>query len=266
MTATAAALDAEELARRRGVAAARARQKRRTLGVPPQDMSVPPARLDTRWMSLSLCSNEDIDTEIFFPDHGDAAGAKRACAVCRGCPVRVECVDYALRTMLTSGDYGIYGGTSPQDRQGFRGRVGHRRDWSLADVADLIARVDRRRLRKPPKRRPIARPPIDPNGDTKTAIALRIAAAAARGDRPDCAQSVNWNSVRNAAKLAQSPLRDRILAAGITISDIAAVGFFSPYLDDRYRVQALRAVERLETQSLRAYFRHHPPKSKGAHP
>lgn len=66
------------------------------------------------WMRKAICSQ--TDPELFFPPKGgNAAPAKR---VCFRCPVIVECRAYALsRTDLD----GIWGGTTPTDRQRLRG-------------------------------------------------------------------------------------------------------------------------------------------------
>ena len=69
------------------------------------------------WQRSAACV--DIDAELFFhpesergPDsrHRDSQ-AKR---VCLACPVRVECLDVALSVREP---YGIWGGTSPEDRE-----------------------------------------------------------------------------------------------------------------------------------------------------
>lgn len=64
------------------------------------------------------------EPELFFPV--SAAGpavaqVAAAKAVCRGCPVRAECLDYAMRTVQ---DHGIWGGSTEEERrQARRGQV-----------------------------------------------------------------------------------------------------------------------------------------------
>ena len=62
------------------------------------------------WMADGLCAQ--TDPEQFFPEKGGTtAHAKKVCA---SCPVRVECLEYAL----TNGErYGIWGGTSERERR-----------------------------------------------------------------------------------------------------------------------------------------------------
>lgn len=60
------------------------------------------------WMGDGVCSS--TDPELFFPDQGGHwQSAKR---VCQACPVREQCLDFALE----HGERGIWGGTSDRDR------------------------------------------------------------------------------------------------------------------------------------------------------
>lgn len=70
------------------------------------------------WRDLAVC--RQVDPELFFPEadrgaiyEAQVAAAKRVCAVC---PVRAECLAYALRAI---GD-GIAGGLTPEERRGLR--------------------------------------------------------------------------------------------------------------------------------------------------
>jgi hypothetical protein len=66
--------------------------------------------LDVSWHADALCAQ--VDTELWFPGKGgDVRPAKRVCAAC---PVRVECLDYALTTQQR---FGIWGGVSERDRR-----------------------------------------------------------------------------------------------------------------------------------------------------
>jgi WhiB family transcriptional regulator, redox-sensing transcriptional regulator len=58
-----------------------------------------------------------VEPELFFPlsAAGPAvAQVAAAKAVCRGCPVRAECLDYAMQTAQ---DHGIWGGTTEEERR-----------------------------------------------------------------------------------------------------------------------------------------------------
>ncbi len=65
------------------------------------------------WVLRANCVG--IDAELFFPDRGEPT--RHAKAVCAGCEVRAECLDYALETgkML-----GVWGGTSERERRSLR--------------------------------------------------------------------------------------------------------------------------------------------------
>ncbi len=57
------------------------------------------------------------DTEVFFPDHESGQDAEAAKAICRACPARLECLDYAVTTFQ---DAGIWGGATTEERQRIR--------------------------------------------------------------------------------------------------------------------------------------------------
>jgi WhiB family redox-sensing transcriptional regulator len=70
------------------------------------------------WRDRAACRDED--PELFFPV-GDGAGAQdqiaRAQAVCERCPVRQQCLDFALST---GQDAGIWGGLTAAQRRSRR--------------------------------------------------------------------------------------------------------------------------------------------------
>mgnify|MGYP000160797370 CR=1 FL=1 len=56
-----------------------------------------------------------VDPDLFFPERG--ASTREAKEVCRGCIVRLECLEYAL----TNGEkFGIWGGLSERERRRLR--------------------------------------------------------------------------------------------------------------------------------------------------
>lgn len=70
----------------------------------------------TTWRREAAC--RDLDTDVFFPlAEADAGPAK---AVCAACPVRDECLEFALATR--QGD-GVWGGLTETERR----RLGRRR-------------------------------------------------------------------------------------------------------------------------------------------
>jgi len=67
------------------------------------------------WAELAACKDED--SELFFPVSDVGPGARQtaqAKAVCARCPVRAECLGYALDSGL---DYGVFGGTTADERR-----------------------------------------------------------------------------------------------------------------------------------------------------
>jgi WhiB family transcriptional regulator, redox-sensing transcriptional regulator len=72
------------------------------------------------WATQGACRHSD--PEIFFPVSrtGPAAGqVARAKAVCSRCPVRGECLEFALES---GQDSGVWGGTSEDERRTLRRR------------------------------------------------------------------------------------------------------------------------------------------------
>lgn len=67
------------------------------------------------WRSRGACLS--VDPELFFPlsSVGPAAGQlSQAKVVCARCPVRAECLDFALATRQV---HGVWGGTSEDERR-----------------------------------------------------------------------------------------------------------------------------------------------------
>ena len=64
------------------------------------------------WMDDAVCAQ--ADPEVWFPVKGAHGTAKRAKAVCRGCPAVDACLQYALKNGCREG---IWGGLSPKERQ-----------------------------------------------------------------------------------------------------------------------------------------------------
>ena len=67
------------------------------------------------WMTRADCQN--LPTDIFFPQPGrlGVAQAKQALKICRSCPVREECLAYAMSFPDRSLP-GIWGGTTERER------------------------------------------------------------------------------------------------------------------------------------------------------
>jgi len=89
--------------------------------LPAQRAALEEERRD--WWRLAAC--REMDPELFFPVAARGPGADeidRAKAVCAGCRVRRQCLQYALATRQM---HGVWGGTTEEERQL---RVRHERE------------------------------------------------------------------------------------------------------------------------------------------
>ncbi|MBW3594913.1 MAG: WhiB family transcriptional regulator [Actinobacteria bacterium] len=71
------------------------------------------ALLDQDWRAQALCAK--FDPNLFFAP--GAVEHKEAKRVCRECPVRMECLTYAMNTPV---DHGIWGGMTERERRRHR--------------------------------------------------------------------------------------------------------------------------------------------------
>lgn len=74
---------------------------------------------DVAWMGDGACVGQDLET--FYPARGTYTD--RGKKICRDCPVRVQCMDYALRHR----EWGVWGGTDDADRDTFRRKLRSRK-------------------------------------------------------------------------------------------------------------------------------------------
>jgi WhiB family transcriptional regulator, redox-sensing transcriptional regulator len=75
------------------------------------------ARWRSRWWERAACRGED--PELFFPTRCEVEKVQAAKAVCARCPVRAECLEYAL---AVNEQNGIWGGLSGKQRRAERRR------------------------------------------------------------------------------------------------------------------------------------------------
>ncbi len=68
---------------------------------------------ERRWQEQANCLG--VDPDLFFPERG--ASTREAKAVCRGCEVRADCLEYAL---AHGEKFGIWGGLSERERRRVR--------------------------------------------------------------------------------------------------------------------------------------------------
>ncbi|MGY1605279.1 WhiB family transcriptional regulator [Geodermatophilus sp. SYSU D00815] len=68
---------------------------------------------DESWRLDALCA--ETDPEAFFPEKGGST--REAKRVCAGCPVRLQCLEFALGN---DERFGIWGGLSERERRRIR--------------------------------------------------------------------------------------------------------------------------------------------------
>lgn len=66
---------------------------------------------DISWMDRAICHG--LDQKIFFPGKGKPA--TRAREICGRCPVKNECLDYAIQS--PNNFQGIWGGRTVRERE-----------------------------------------------------------------------------------------------------------------------------------------------------
>lgn len=72
-------------------------------------------KLPGDWTERAECRG--WPTNIFFPERNDAGGVPLARRICATCPVRTECLRWALDN---DEQFGIWGGTSQRERRRIR--------------------------------------------------------------------------------------------------------------------------------------------------
>ena len=76
---------------------------------------------DQDWRARARCAR--VDPDIFFSI--GSAEHRLAKLICSECPVRKQCLTYALETPI---DHGVWGGLTERERRRFRRTVGTE-DW-----------------------------------------------------------------------------------------------------------------------------------------
>ena len=89
------------------------------------DRGLFPLASELAWQRDAACRGLGMEEsrEIFFPAPGKSIDAARA--ICGGCPVSEECLNFAL----TNGCIGVWAGTT--ERQRFKLRRGQRRSAAM---------------------------------------------------------------------------------------------------------------------------------------
>ncbi|APZ81710.1 hypothetical protein NCPPB3778_56 [Rathayibacter phage NCPPB3778] len=74
------------------------------------------------WRQEAACARPGIDIEIFFPH--DDQDRDQALSICRDCPVRRQCLDYAITSRIHEG---IFGGVTPKGRDSTLAKIREKR-------------------------------------------------------------------------------------------------------------------------------------------
>lgn len=69
------------------------------------------------WQDRAACRG--MNPELFFPERGEGVVVDAARAVCAGCEVAAECLEFAIENSEKSG---IWGGYSERQRRRIRAR------------------------------------------------------------------------------------------------------------------------------------------------
>ncbi len=94
------------------------------------------SRMDSlrpKWMKAALC--REYPNDWFYPDDGN--GVARAIGICNRCPVRQQCLDYALEHNEMQG---VWGGESQRERARMRPAWARRRKAAAAQARKVVAR------------------------------------------------------------------------------------------------------------------------------
>jgi hypothetical protein len=67
------------------------------------------------WMDDAACRGQS--PEVFFPESGYNGKVRNALRVCKDCPVRGKCLEFALSNEI---EYGIWGGATAMQRKAMR--------------------------------------------------------------------------------------------------------------------------------------------------
>lgn len=96
---------------------------------------------DWDWQTQAACRG--LDTAMFYPERHDNAGMRAALTVCNGtktmapCPVRHQCLEFALSFGRDEDQFGVYGGHTPAQRH----RIRRLRETTIRAVAVTAERM-----------------------------------------------------------------------------------------------------------------------------
>lgn len=95
------------------------------------------------WRARAACTG--LPVSMFFAEQGEIALAKRAQAICKQCPVRIECLEDALSDPSDIDGFGIRGGLSPKRRRNLRNSRALASSANMRrDLADRVRAEERK--------------------------------------------------------------------------------------------------------------------------
>lgn len=83
------------------------------------------------WMDHAGCAGR---AKLMHPEPDDVSAVDRAKAICAGCPVQLTCLEWALARRER---FGVWGGTSEEDREKLRRSLRREALVRLAGVEQL---------------------------------------------------------------------------------------------------------------------------------
>jgi WhiB family transcriptional regulator, redox-sensing transcriptional regulator len=89
-----------------------------------RERNYPDERIELEWHLYARCADlwlAEAD-RLLFPWRGDRRSGAGARAICAGCDVREECLEFALGD-TDAYHHGIWGGTTHRERQRIRGAM-----------------------------------------------------------------------------------------------------------------------------------------------
>lgn len=89
----------------------------RRIKEPPSAGDILPFRLRLLAEDEPKAACMGMDTDDFYPNPGDWDAIAEAKAICKGCPVKFSCLEYAFET---DDRWAILGGTTPNERGRFK--------------------------------------------------------------------------------------------------------------------------------------------------
>lgn len=102
----------------------------------------------TAWQDDALC--RQVDPDSFYPDNEDGGMHENSRALftlakklCRGCPVRAECLSLAYESEGLDRGYGVWGGYGPAERVALSKTL---KNKTIDELRVWISENDNRRL------------------------------------------------------------------------------------------------------------------------